>query len=563
MTRSIIELLSSKDIEIRKKAIFALGELKNKRAVRALIQVAIHETQEEVKVLALEALLKIGGIQGLEAMILSMEDIHPLVRATAVKGIGLLGDSRQIPLIASKLKDKDKTVRAQVVEALYRLGGEEVKHLLRPLLKDPDSRVRVNTILALHQAGSQEAMETLKTMVQDSKGDMRAGAAYVIGKIAPNSMIDILADLLNDRDPRVRQNAVEALCDIESERKLELLARALGDENPEIQAIASENFQRYQTLPIEQVFSCFKHLNKVAQRNFIEIVGKWKNPEALSFFVEILKEEQEDFLRLAVLEAISEVGNEEAISLLGGILREKGEPLRMNAAEALRKIASPQVVEMLLDLLRDKSVDGFGRILAVETLELIGDEHIPKTSGKSWKNQVVQLENQSKQTIPFLKKALKTELEVLMQNLITEETLRSLKDPEIAEPLIQYLQEENDQIKQNVFKIFDNLEDQEPVIGIIKKLKETDTKGRAALVAAMERIDRELTKLVLPFLNQLDPYILKTHMARLLRQYGRQIEIKNLESLSQSPDRRISQSATLALFRLGSWNLRTGKWNPV
>lgn len=563
MTRSIVELLSSKDIEIRKKAIFALGELKNKKAVKALVQVAIQETHSEVKILALEALIKIGGTQALEAMILSIEDIHPLVRATAVKGIGLLGSSKEIPLVTSKLRDKDKTVRAEAVEALHRIGGEKVNQVLNPLLEDPDSRVRVNTIIALHQVGSQEALETLKSMVQDNKGDMRAGAAYVIGKIASNDMIDILADLLNDRDPRVRQNAIEAIRNIQSERKLELVMRTLGDENPEIQEIASEIFQEYRNLPVEEIFSYFRNLNKIAQRNLIEIVGKWKNPQALPFFKKIFSQEEEDFLRFSIIEAMSELGNDEAIDALVDILRQKGEPLRMNVAEVLRKIASPRVVEKLLDLLRDRSVDGFGRILAAEILEFIGDIYISEASVKLWKKQAVQLENQPHQVIPLLKKVLKTELEMLMENLITEETLRSLKDPEITEPIIQYLEEENEQIKQKVFKTFENLDDREPLAEILKKLRKADRQERLALLNAMERMDRELAKLVLPFLNLPDPYVIKANMARLLRQQGPQIEIRNLENLSHSPDERISQSAVLVLFRVASWNIRTGKWNAA
>jgi HEAT repeat protein len=563
MTRSIVELLSSKDIEIKKKAIFALGELKNRKAVRALVQVVIQETHSEVKVLALEALIKIGSAQGLEAMILSVEDLHPLVRATAVKGIGVLGNSKQIPLIASKLRDKDKMVRAEAVDALHRIGGKKVDHLLNPLLEDPDSCVRVNTVIALHQVGSQEAIETLKNMVQDNKGAMRAGAAYAIGKIAPNDMIDTLEDLLNDRDPRVRQNAIEALRDIESERKLELLGKALGDENPEIQEAATETLQKYQIAPLEQIFSLFKKLNKIGQRNLIEIVGKWKNPKALPFFAQILKQEQEDFLRFSIIEAISDIKNDEAVNLLITILREKGEPLRMNAADALRKIASPRTVEMLLDLLRDRSVDGFGRILAAETLELIGEAHISKASRNGWKGDAFSLENQSQQTVPLLKKTLKAELETLLRNLITEETLRSLKEPEMTEPLIQFLQEENDDIKQKVFKTIKNLGDGEPVVGIVKKLSSIDMRGRAALLEAMERIDRELTKLILPFLNQPDPYVIKANMARLLKQHGRQIEIKNLESLLHSPSETINRSAMLTLFRLGYWNVRTGKWIPA
>lgn len=532
MTRSIVELFSSKDIELKKKAIFALGELKTKKAVKALTQVAIQETHSEVKISALETLLKIGGIQGLEAMILSLEDIHPVVRAIAVKGIGLMGSSKEIPLIASKLRDKDKTVRAEAVKALYHIGGEEVRQLLNPFLEDLDSHVCVNTVFALHQ-------------------------------IASKTMIEILAELLKDRDPRVRKNAVEVLRNIESEQKLELLGKALGDENPEIQEIASEIFQSYRTLPLEQVFSCFKSLNKLAQKNFIELVSRWKNPEVLPFFTQILKQEQDDFLRLSVLEAISEIGNDEAVKVLTDILREKGEPLRMNAAEALRKIASLRVIHGLLDLLRDTSVDGFGKILAVETLELIGDGHVSKAPLKAWKEQTLQLGNQSHQTIPLLKRTLKMELESLMKNLITEETLGSLKNPEITEPLVRFLQEENEQIKQNILKTFEDLDDREPLTGIIKKLKSADRKEQLALLEAMERIDKELTKMILPFLNQSDPYLLKTSMGKLLKQHGRQIEIKNLENLCYSPDEEISLSALLALCDIGSWNLRTGRWNPT
>ena len=134
-------LLVSEDVETRRAAAFALGELEFESGKRALLQASV-DPDREVGILAVEALGKMG-----------------------------------VPV-------------AEVETAFAQLPpAEQMARLLPPLFRFPEVRAYEIAVAAF---------------ARQPKGELRSQAAYALARNAPEEAIPVLRQLLIDRDPWLR-----------------------------------------------------------------------------------------------------------------------------------------------------------------------------------------------------------------------------------------------------------------------------------------------------------------------------------------------------------------------
>lgn len=113
----LIQLLSNDDIEIRKSAVNALGDLKANEAVMALLPL-LEDSDSYIRLQTSRSLGNICDPRAVEGLIKLLTDKEDYVRWNSAEALGKIGDPRAIESLITALKDRNKLVRKDAVKAL-------------------------------------------------------------------------------------------------------------------------------------------------------------------------------------------------------------------------------------------------------------------------------------------------------------------------------------------------------------------------------------------------------------------------------------------------------------
>lgn len=122
----LIEALHDDNTNVVYNVVECLGDIRDPRSVPALMNLLTTYPDEWVRVATLEALGKIGD-QRVVDLLLSLVD-KQLVVDPLISALGVLGDSRAIPILSVYLKDEDRDIRELTVNALVTIW-EEVENI--------------------------------------------------------------------------------------------------------------------------------------------------------------------------------------------------------------------------------------------------------------------------------------------------------------------------------------------------------------------------------------------------------------------------------------------------
>ncbi len=207
------------------------------------------------------------------------------------------------------LRSGNAVVRREAAADLGLLGDREAAPALIRALSDPDARVRAEAAKALGFIKDGRAASALAKLLRDPDANVRFYAAYALGEIRdPKTKTALLAAL---RDPawRVRDQAAWAL-------------RGLRD--PSLAAPLAAELKK--------------------------------------------KDADADY----ILWLLRQLGGEQAVAALAGLLQSKDESVRLRAVEGLAEFKSKAAVPALIAALRDASPEV--RLRAVEGLLDLRDE---------------------------------------------------------------------------------------------------------------------------------------------------------------------------------------------
>ncbi|MDA8130697.1 MAG: HEAT repeat domain-containing protein [Elusimicrobia bacterium] len=175
--------LKSKDAAERRQAAEKLGQLRDQKAVPALIK--------------------------------AISDQSPLVRQSAVDSLGLMTSREAAPVLADVLiKDADPAVRQQAAISLSYIMDQNTGPALVKALKDPAQPVRyaaLHTLGVIHYAPAEKDMIG---MLASEDQSMRRGAIASLGQMQSKSAGEPIAAQLGDPDQYVKIEAIKAVGNI-------------------------------------------------------------------------------------------------------------------------------------------------------------------------------------------------------------------------------------------------------------------------------------------------------------------------------------------------------------
>jgi HEAT repeat protein len=171
----LIVALDDADAEVRGSAAWALGSLRDPRALVPLL-VALDDADGRVREGAAAGLGRSGDTRAVRPLIALLEDTDEFVRCRVVTALGELGGSRATEfLIASLTCDESEDVRYAAADALGEIGAGAVRPLLDAMEGEGED-VRGWIALALEALG----VPAIERGVADAQGrERRLAPAHI------------------------------------------------------------------------------------------------------------------------------------------------------------------------------------------------------------------------------------------------------------------------------------------------------------------------------------------------------------------------------------------------
>jgi HEAT repeat protein len=332
-----------------------LGELKDVSAIPMLVQVYLDQTQTMVFQPALSAVASIGGkvaesalIEILrnrshyrnirwpaadalgslgtraarEALIDALEDDKAdIVRAHAVKALGVIRHRDSLPYIRKALRDPDTSVRIAAAEALRAIPDKSAVADLENAFQDPNALVREQVCHALAAVDQPKLVDLLRASLDDTQSSWRGAAAYAMAEVLGLEALETVLLLSTDSDGVVREGVANALKIIPSEKAAERLLRMLDDESEHVRWSAVAG---------------------LAQHNYVQ---------AVPYLIKTLQHDRSMLVQIEVTRALSGFNDRSAVPALTRLL-EDSHPISDFAALALGNLGDDSVLPVLISAWR-------------------------------------------------------------------------------------------------------------------------------------------------------------------------------------------------------------------
>ncbi|WP_421656690.1 HEAT repeat domain-containing protein [Leptothermofonsia sp. ETS-13] len=358
----LIDLLQDDeaDLESRWFAARILGEFDNPDTVQALIAILQNAEDEELSMIAAEALANLGAsaICALTSL-LANED----TRFLAVQSLSQIRRSETIAPLLSVVNDPQPGIRAMAIDALGSFHDPRIPPLLLQALTDPAAIVRRNAVASLgvrsDLINELDLVSPLSDRLWDLNLDVCQQTAIALGRIGTDAAIDRLFRVLTSpHTPLPLQiETIRALGWAETEKALECLQQSLITLDPS-------------HTPVE-VF-----------QEMVTILGRWSNPNlkphAAAILINLVNSTHpittHPKIKQTIALSLGHLGQLVAIEPLSQLLADEDIGVQLHAIAALKSLDFQTSLQHLKTLARQNNLsEAMKRGVAIALQEWKGE----------------------------------------------------------------------------------------------------------------------------------------------------------------------------------------------
>jgi HEAT repeat protein len=245
-------LRGTNDPLVQQSAVRILGMAKCRdiEPTLAMLRSPSHGVREA----AVDALGQIGDRSAVAALVQVLGDSQATVRCAAAEALGKISDEAAASALIQMLEDRDEQARLKAVEVLGRLGSRTAVPVLVPLLEKRKGRLAVVAATALGCIRDTRAVEPLLWLLEHQGGEARRAATCALGQIGDTRASDALLEQLNRTSPTdlLWQLTVGALVDMKEMRLIEPMARILRLREREIRVALAGVLNRCADSPSDE-----------------------------------------------------------------------------------------------------------------------------------------------------------------------------------------------------------------------------------------------------------------------------------------------------------------------
>ena len=287
-----------KDDSIRRRATEALVKIGGENTVEKLV-IALKNQNMHGRMEAADALGMIRDARAVDGLIVALKDQERNVRARAAQALGKIGDARAVDGLIVALKDQQKYVHLEAEAALHKITGRFTFEELVVALKNPNWQIRELAAKALGETRDARAVDGLVVALKDQNEDLRRTAAVALGKIEgarAHALLGLYTELFN-ADNLSRVTAAQAICALEpDEAGLANLSRSLIENDETVNAHVRKAISKIQHFgpaakeAVPQLLVAWQKAPMSLDTFFIETLGKMGAPQAIDFMLKRLFE---------------------------------------------------------------------------------------------------------------------------------------------------------------------------------------------------------------------------------------------------------------------------------
>ncbi|HKP85424.1 MAG TPA: HEAT repeat domain-containing protein [Blastocatellia bacterium] len=517
-------LATSKELQLRVAAAQALGALKDRRAVDALVA-ASGAAEKDVRLAAVNSLGLINDHTSAEALFVAAKDTDQGVRDAAVQALAAMGVS--VERLSADMTNANWQVRVAAITTFARLGDNKATPLVITALKDADSRVRSEAARTLGQLSDESAITALINSLGDSSAEVRVEATFALGRLKDGRAIAPLTTLLTDRDSRVSLAAAESLARMKDPRAVRVLVGSLAEPDWRVRARAAQV------------------LAHVAGDSAVE-------PAIVPLARAIT--DKDPVVRYYAAEALIGIGAKATLPLIE-VLRSERESDRARVTRVLWRIGPP-AVEPLIALVQDKSATPETRSAAAQTLGMIGDVRAIKSLMLLLRDDRYFVRQQAAfalgqmgdGAIDQLLDAANSSSPATKESAI--EALGNFKSPRAVDKLIDALSDSNATVRSAAVKALGETSSERALTPLLSMLKDESSALRSQAAAALARLGQVALTGLIGSLRDNRPYV-RQLAAEALGDIGSKEAVAPLVELIAADQSGARAEAIEALGKIG------------
>lgn len=212
VVQMIVELLGDEDRDMRALALQQIreeapGEAATKTFIGILPKLAAQGQAE-----LLEALGDREDPAALGAIVENLKSEGVVVRAAALRALGSLGTTAEVPLLAGKAAAGSDDEKAAARQSLVRLRGDDVNPAIVSAMAEAEPAVRVELLAVLAARNAKGALSTVLSSAQDEEASVRLAALGALRFLADQTQTaEIVKILTAAKDDPERVKAKLAL----------------------------------------------------------------------------------------------------------------------------------------------------------------------------------------------------------------------------------------------------------------------------------------------------------------------------------------------------------------
>ncbi|SDN60694.1 HEAT repeat [Desulfonauticus submarinus] len=460
-------LLTDKDPNVRYQAAVSLGLIGHKEAVECLAKAL--DDEEWVQFAVIEALVKIRDEDSIHILVERLDSSSELVASMIVEGIGELGFTKAVPLLAKKLEHVPQALKSKIFKALYKLLGKTSFQLfleknrqsylsyLLETLEDEEEDTRKVAIIGLAKIGDERATKKLLDLAE------QINVEHLVDTVHKEDVVDLLVESLTEIGPN--SSLFEALFDDSPSRNL-IAIRVLKQIGG---AVAEEKLREV-----------FWKKDRDIQREIALALEFICLPQTKELFLEVLDKHQDGDVLKAALRYFGKLKREEFVELLFKFLDHPWDDVKDTALDSLIQIGGDKVLKGFKNFFKDN--DPLHRLMAIYAFgELRAEEYID-----------------------LVKEAL--EDEVVDIRKVALESLAKLckKSQEVLDLVGSKLKDESNEVRLTLVELMSKCDHKDVVSYLVEALDDVDDWVKIrALEALIEKgeINEEITNKIISFLN--------------------------------------------------------------
>lgn len=299
---------------------------------------------------AAERLCHLKSAAGYEAFVQALGDDDAEVRMWAAWGLGALGDSRAVGVLACRLTDRYEAVRRAAVSALGMIGTPECREILFLALRDPGGRVAVSAALTVARFKDEATAQRLADLALSCEDqDVRLWATVALGEMAAAFCEPHLLRIARSAEGQnVRLAALRGLAKIASPTTVEFLRSVAFDHSAgeqlragAVSAMAESGRKVYAGILLEL-------LHRTDPPGVSWIASALEDKRAVPRLCELLDSPRHEVGRASIAAALGRIGDERAVPALCRVLDDKDWSVCRAAVTALGQIKSRRALDLLV-----------------------------------------------------------------------------------------------------------------------------------------------------------------------------------------------------------------------